>query len=85
MARTSATVKLDRRASCLPARDPKYPAPPAAPTLHRLQTNRPNAIVVGGSTPESKTLEHDLLQIRETITIDHPRFMIGAAPTSAPF
>ncbi|KAL4447813.1 hypothetical protein ABPG75_005032 [Micractinium tetrahymenae] len=39
-----------------------------------IETHKPHAIVVGASSPEARTLEHDLRAILESILIDNPRF-----------
>ena len=65
--------------SCLlsPASPPSPDTPgPPCHTTH-LQTHKPHAIVVGASSPEATTLESDLRDIKESILLDNPRFMIG--------
>ncbi|PSC69358.1 transcription elongation factor SPT6 [Micractinium conductrix] len=41
-----------------------------------IETHKPHAIVVGASSPEATTLESDLRDIKESILLDNPRFMI---------
>jgi hypothetical protein len=47
------------------------------------QEHKPHAIVVGASHPEARTLEQDLLAIRESILLDNPRFVIGGRGRTA--